>query len=242
AGGISDAAHCPDVVVVTVREEDGAHCAPGDRIQHRLRVVRRVDDHALGVVPEDPDVVVHLPGAAVEGERAAGDEVLHPHPAAGIGALHSHRTSPPVGAGLISTTERSTFPAVIFSNAGSTSSMPMRSVTKPSRSSRPRRYCSTSIGKSREGRQSPYQADLIDPPRPNTSSSGSSQVVPGSGTPTSTTRPARSRASKACLNVAAIPTASITRSAPKPPVSARTASTGSWSPAFTVSVAPKRRA
>src|SRR5699024_5351190 len=209
---------------------------PGDRVQHRLGVVRRVDDHALGVVPHDPDVVVHLPGTTVEGERAAGDQVVHPHAAAGVDTFGSHQTSPPVGAGLISTTERSTFPAVILSNAGSTSSIPIRSVTKPSRSSRPRRYCSTSIGKSREGRQSPYQADLIDPPRPNTSSSGISQAVPGSGTPTSTTRPARSRASNACLNVAAMPTASITRSAPKPPVGSRIASTGSWPEAFTVSV------
>ena len=50
------------------------------------------------------------------------------------------------------------------------------------------------MGKSREGRQSPYQDDLRAPPRPNTSISGSSSVMSGVGTPTSTTVPARSRA------------------------------------------------
>ena len=51
-----------------------------------------------------------------------------------------------------------------------------------------------SIGKSRVGRQSPYQLDFSAPPRPNTSSIGSSICISGSGTPTSTTVPARSRA------------------------------------------------
>ena len=51
-----------------------------------------------------------------------------------------------------------------------------------------------SIGKSRLGRQSPYQDDLVAPPRPKTSISGRSMVMSGVGTPTSTTVPARSRA------------------------------------------------
>ena len=50
------------------------------------------------------------------------------------------------------------------------------------------------MGKSRAGRQSPYQEDLSAPPRPNTSSSGSSSRMSGVGTPTSTTVPAKSRA------------------------------------------------
>ena len=45
-----------------------------------------------------------------------------------------------------------------------------------------------SIGKSRLGRQSPYQEDLSAPPRPKTSISGSSIVMSGVGTPTRTTR------------------------------------------------------
>ena len=50
-------------------------------------------------------------------------------------------------------------------------------------------------GKSRAGRQSPYQLDLSAPPRPNTSCSGmSGSFMSGVGTPTSTTVPARSRA------------------------------------------------
>ncbi len=55
-----------------------------------------------------------------------------------------------------------------------------------------------SIGKSRLGRQSPYQEDFSAPPRPNTSISGSSIVMVGFGTPTRTTVPARSRALNAC--------------------------------------------
>ena len=54
-----------------------------------------------------------------------------------------------------------------------------------------------SIGKSREGRQSPYHDDLRAPPRPNSSIIGSSMVIDGSGTPTWTSVPARSRAKKA---------------------------------------------
>src|SRR5699024_6220465 len=41
----------------------------------------------------------------------------------------------------------------------------MRSVTNASRSSLPSRYCSTNIGKSRDGRVSPYQEDFRAPPR-----------------------------------------------------------------------------
>ena len=40
-----------------------------------------------------------------------------------------------------------------------------------------------SIGKSRDGRQSPYHDDLSAPPRPNSSIIGSSIVIDGSGTP-----------------------------------------------------------
>ena len=50
------------------------------------------------------------------------------------------------------------------------------------------------MGKSREGRQSPYQLDFSAPPRPKISISGSVTVSSGVGTPTRTTVPARSRA------------------------------------------------
>ena len=59
----------------------------------------------------------------------------------------------------------------------------MVSVTNASRSRRPCRCRSMSIGKSREGRQSPYQDDFSAPPRPKTSSSGSSSFISGVGTP-----------------------------------------------------------
>ena len=45
------------------------------------------------------------------------------------------------------------------------------------------------------GRQSPYQLDFSEPPRPKTSISGMSGMrMSGVGTPTRTTVPARSRA------------------------------------------------
>ena len=136
------------------------------------------------------------------------------------------------------TTERRTSPRCIFSKAASTSPMPMVSDTKASRSKRPCRYRSTSIGKSRLGRQSPYQEDFSAPPRPNTSISGRVISMVGFGTPTSTTVPARSRASKACWKTAGWPTASMATSTPKPPVSSLIAATGSVSPELTVCVAP----
>ena len=63
----------------------------------------------------------------------------------------------------------------------------------------------------------------------------------GVGTPTWTRVPARSRAKNACSITLGLPTASMHTSAPLPPVSARTASTGSPSEASTVWVAPKPR-
>ncbi len=67
-------------------------------------------------------------------------------------------------------------------------------------------------------------------------------VMSGAGTPTWTSTPARSRAKNAWRYVSGRPTASMTTSAPFPPVSALMASTGSVSAELTVSVAPKRRA
>ena len=115
-------------------------------------------DH-LAVVADEPDVVGDLPLAAVEGEDAVGGDELD--------ASRSDST----------TTERSTSPRSILWNASSTSSRPISSLTNRSRSSRPWRYRSMSIGKSRDGRQSPYQLDLSAPPRPNTSMNGSSMHV-----------------------------------------------------------------
>ncbi len=89
-----------------------------------------------------------------------------------------------------------------------------------------------SIGKSRLGRQSPYQLGLSAPPRPKNSIIGSSIVMAGSGTPTCTSVPARSRAKNACCITSGRPTASMQTSAPLPSVSARMASTGSRSDAF----------
>jgi hypothetical protein len=58
------------VVIVRVREQKSDDLAPGHCSQDRPTVVGCVDDDALRVVAQDPDVVVDIPGAAVEAERA----------------------------------------------------------------------------------------------------------------------------------------------------------------------------
>src|SRR5690606_28145425 len=93
--------------------------AVADHRADRVDVVRGVDDDALGVVADHPDVVVDLVGLPVEGEGAGDDRVVD------AGGRHS------------TTTERSTSPWCIFSNAASTSPMPISSVTNESRSRRP---------------------------------------------------------------------------------------------------------
>ncbi len=96
-----------------------------------------------------------------------------------------------------------------------------------------------SIGKSRLGRQSPYQLGLSAPPRPKNSIIGSSKrhrrvghadLHDGAGEVAGEER--LLAAPRGC------PTASMHTSAPLPSVSARIASTGSSAPASTVWVAP----
>ena len=70
-----------DVVVVPVRaarwrRPRGSPTALDDRVG----VVGGVDDEHLVVVADEPDVVVDVPGAAVEAERARGDDLLDPQP------------------------------------------------------------------------------------------------------------------------------------------------------------------
>ena len=81
------------VVVVAVGADDGLDRPAGNRIDDRGRGVCCVDDHHLVVVADQPDVVVDVPGATVEAERAGGDDVLDAE-------LPAHRT----------TTERRTVP------------------------------------------------------------------------------------------------------------------------------------
>ncbi len=110
------------VVVVGVGEQDRLHRAARDDGEDVLDRVRGVDDHALVVVADDPDVVVDVEGLAVEAEGAAGDGVVDAQVA-------GHQST--------ITTERRTSPWCIFSNAASMSPMPISSVTNASRSSRP---------------------------------------------------------------------------------------------------------
>ena len=117
----------PDVVVVGVGAHDRLDPPLPDDREDRLDVVGGVDDHALRVVADHPHVVVDVEGLAVEGEGAAGDGVVDAARRAGGAQCSRHRI----------TTERSTSPWCIFSNAASTSSSPISSDTNASRSSRP---------------------------------------------------------------------------------------------------------
>src|SRR5690606_7272978 len=165
----------PHMVVVRVRQQDRLDRAIADHLHDRVHIVWRIDHHTPLVVPDHPDVVVDVERLAVQAERAGDDGVID---------SRAHST----------TTERNTDPECILSNACSTSPNPIFSVTDGSRFSRPCRYRSISIGKTRDGRQSPYHDDYAAPPRENTSISGSSNVMSGVGTPTRTAVPARSRA------------------------------------------------
>ena len=100
-------------------QHDGDDPAVPDGVEDGRRVVRRVDDEHLVVVADQPDVVVDVPLAAVEGEGARRDDLLD------------------AGRHQSTTTERRTSPRCIFSNASSTSPSPMVSETNPSRSNRP---------------------------------------------------------------------------------------------------------
>src|SRR6185312_1740723 len=197
------------VVVVAVRADHRHHVPPADGQQDRARVVGGVEHHHLRVVADDPDVVVDFPTAAVEFEHSVGDNALNGSTVhrlllfarALIGSVCSSRERSsdlsPLRASAHrsnTTTERSTCAAWILWKASSMSSSPMRSETNFSSGSRPCRYRLIRVGKSRSGRQSPYQDDFNAPPREKKSISGISSVMSGVGTPTSTTVPARSRA------------------------------------------------
>src|SRR5699024_509305 len=134
----------------------------------------------------DPDVDVRLPFAAVEREHAARHDLLDTQSpgVAGAGVDLVHRV----------TTDRSTEPDFMESNAASTESSEMRSVTNLSNGRRPCWCRSMSIVTPLSVRQPPYQEDLGAPPRPKKSSFGRSRCISGVGTPTRTPRPARSRA------------------------------------------------
>src|SRR4029079_99679 len=96
------------------------HVAAADGVDDRARVVRGVEHHDVVVVPDDPDVVVDFPTAAVEFERAVRDDAMY------RSAVHFNTT-----------TDRSTSPACILWNASSMSSRPMRSETNFSSGSLP---------------------------------------------------------------------------------------------------------
>ena len=144
-------------------------------------VVGGVEDDHLAVVADQPDVVGDLPLAAVEGEDAVGGDQFAGH-------------------GDSTTTERSTSPRSILWKASSTSSShdrladelvevepalevevdQHREVARRQAVAVPRRLQRTAATEHLDERQLEH-------------------VGRGVGTPTSTTVPARSRASNACL-------------------------------------------
>ena len=72
----------PHVVVVGVRADDRLDPAVPDDRHDALDVVGRVDDHALHVVADHPDVVVDVMSLPVQGERALRDPVVDARPGA----------------------------------------------------------------------------------------------------------------------------------------------------------------
>jgi hypothetical protein len=66
-----------DVVVVAVGAHDRLELPLADSGRDGFGVVRRVDHDDLGVVADQPHVVVDFPATAVELEHAGGDHVLH---------------------------------------------------------------------------------------------------------------------------------------------------------------------
>src|ERR1700744_2737651 len=106
------------MVVVAVSAHHCHHVAPVDRRHDRCRGVGGIKDHDVGIVADQPDVVVDFPTAAVEFEGAVGDDALD----------IAHYSI---------TTERSTLPSCILWNASSMSPRPMRSDTNFSSGNRP---------------------------------------------------------------------------------------------------------
>ena len=108
------------MVVVGVSAHDREHVTPGDRLEDARRIVGGVDHDDVGVVADEPHVVVDLEVLTVETEDPARDDAVD-------AGAHAPNT----------TTLRSTFPWCILSNAASTSPMPMVSETKSCKGSRP---------------------------------------------------------------------------------------------------------
>ncbi len=76
-----------DVVVVPVCGDDHGYMPSVDRGEDHRRVVRGVDDQYLGVIPDQPDVVVDREALAVDQELAAGDDPIDSYPVVSRHAL-----------------------------------------------------------------------------------------------------------------------------------------------------------
>ena len=74
--GLAELGRDGDVVVVAVRADHRDDVAAADGLDDRARLVRGVEHDDVGVVTDQPDVVVDFPAAAVEFERSVGDHAL----------------------------------------------------------------------------------------------------------------------------------------------------------------------
>lgn len=118
-----------DVIVVPVREHDCRDVTWPDGGSDRFSVMWRVDDDDFFVITDEPDIVVDVPGSAVEAELPRCHDIFNSGILSDVLSVHEEPPS--------STTERNTVPSPIFAKAASTSLMPIRSVMNASRSSRP---------------------------------------------------------------------------------------------------------
>src|SRR5699024_9098117 len=104
---------------MAVRQYQSDHATPADGLNDRRGLVSGVNDDDFVVIADDPNIVVHFPTAAIEIECARGNNLVNT-------CLHHN-----------STTERNTSQRSILASASSPSSLPMRSLTNPSRFRRP---------------------------------------------------------------------------------------------------------
>src|SRR3712207_8793379 len=59
------------------RSQHGPDRTATDQVEDRREIMRRVDDHALLVVADHPDVVLDIEGLPVKGEGAGGRSEEH---------------------------------------------------------------------------------------------------------------------------------------------------------------------
>src|SRR5690606_5643543 len=75
--GICDVSGSTNVVIVSMGEQHGHPFAFTDSLADLGNIVGRVDHHDLGVIADDPDIVIDIARAAIQREGAGGDDVFN---------------------------------------------------------------------------------------------------------------------------------------------------------------------